>query len=185
MALYQVKCWLICRNLDRLLPLENIWLFIRRRVCTSAVMSVLMCLPERSPLGIDVRRLSVFERRYVRSITWIYWSSLVGDLQFGCGVLSSRVQYLVESLNLSRLMHYHYVSDSLNRCMLYREGDWKVSKAYQFSKWLNDIEALYGGIGCLDSLKTADLRSTRWRYRWMPQLVALKMFPILDNFCEL
>lgn len=76
-----------------------------------------VCYSQTWPLNIDMRRLLVFEYRYLRSISRIWCKYFVSNAGFICKVLGSGFQSLKETLNTNRLRwlvaHVHRTTLSL------------------------------------------------------------------------
>ena len=68
-------------NLQHLWNRRDLNLSVKGRVYNAAVRSVLLYRSEIWPLRADVRRLSIFDHRYLRSIARIWWERRISNAE--------------------------------------------------------------------------------------------------------
>lgn len=157
-------------NLRHLWKRRDVRLSTKGRVYAAAVRPVLLYATETWPLrSEDIRRLSVFDHRCLRSIARVRWENRVSNTDirrrvFGVGEMS------VERLmNLNRLRWLGHVlrmpSDRLPRCAMLASppSTWKKSAGGQTMTWQRSIKALTSGLS-----RVGNVRLPGWGPRDQP-----------------
>ncbi|MBM6549315.1 reverse transcriptase family protein [Streptococcus dysgalactiae subsp. equisimilis] len=136
-------------NLRHLWRRRDIRLLLKGRVYVATVRSVLLYGCETWPLRVeDVRRLSVFDNRCLRSIARIWWQHHVSNVEVRRRVLGMDSRALSEVISLHRLRWLgHVLRMSAQRLPLRAlfalpGHDWKKRRGGQSMTWCRGMKKL-------------------------------------------
>ena len=156
------KARLAFSNLHHLWRRNDIKLSTKGRVYSAAVRSVLLYGSETWPLKAeDIRRLSVFDHRCLRSIGKIWWEHRISNTEVRRRVLGPKNMSVIEQLHNHRLRWLGHVlrmsDDRLPRWALFAEpkSSWKRPSGGQHMTWQRNMKSLTEGLSRVGNVRLA------------------------------
>jgi hypothetical protein len=136
-------------NLKHLWRRRDIRLTLKGRIYRATVRAVLLYGCETWPLRVeDIRRLSVFEHRCLRSIARVWWQHRVSNITVSQRVLGADSHALSETISLHRLRWLGHVlrmpTERLPHRALFAPAgqNWKKRKGGQNTTWRTGMKKL-------------------------------------------